>query len=186
MSRTFNGSDQYLQAEIAFCSGYPCSYSAWIKPTNLTTVGYVVNIADKSVTNHQLGLLVNYQTDGCIKAVGYSGSFNTAIASTNMTVGVWNHAAATFTNSTLRAAYHNGGSKGIATTSITPTGLDRTCIGRAGDSTPGIYLLGEIAEVGIWDIALSDADVAMLGKGFSPLSVKPINLVAYFPLLRDR
>lgn len=42
---------------------------------------------------------------------------------------------------------------------------------------------GAIAEVGIWNVALSDSDVALLAKGVSPLMVHPESLVFYAPLI---
>jgi hypothetical protein len=39
-----------------------------------------------------------------------------------------------------------------------------------------------IAEVGIWNIALGADDVASLAKGNIPLRVRPESLVKYFPL----
>jgi len=42
-----------------------------------------------------------------------------------------------------------------------------------------------LAEAGLWDAALTDAEVAILGVGYSPLFVRPQSLVAYWPLVRD-
>jgi hypothetical protein len=44
---------------------------------------------------------------------------------------------------------------------------------------------GSIAEAAIWNVALTDAKVAILAAGFSPLFVDPQSLVAYWPLVRD-
>jgi hypothetical protein len=57
-------------------------------------------------------------------------------------------------------------------------------VGRRGNnstSTVG-YFDGLIAEVGIWGAVLTDAEVASLAKGVSPLMVRPQSLVAYYPL----
>lgn len=40
-----------------------------------------------------------------------------------------------------------------------------------------------IAEVALWSMALSDADVLALSRGLSPLRMHPEALVAYWPLL---
>ncbi|KKK59939.1 hypothetical protein LCGC14_3029330, partial [marine sediment metagenome] len=58
-------------------------------------------------------------------------------------------------------------------------------IGRSGISTPQSYMDESIAEVAIWNVALSNAEVALLAKGFSPLLIKPESLVSYWPLVRD-
>jgi hypothetical protein len=96
----------------------------------------------------------------------------------------WFHGAAVFASTTSRAAYINGGSKGTDATNITG-GADRILIGARISTTVGAFLLGECAEVGVWNIALSDDDVASLATGMSPLLVRPEGLVFYAPLLRD-
>ena len=44
---------------------------------------------------------------------------------------------------------------------------------------------GLIAEVGIWNAALTAAEVASLAKGMTCDKVRPQNLVFYAPLVRD-
>ena len=41
---------------------------------------------------------------------------------------------------------------------------------------------GRLAEIAIWNAALTDDEVLSLSKGVSPLRVDPQNLVAYWPL----
>jgi hypothetical protein len=41
------------------------------------------------------------------------------------------------------------------------------------------------AEVGIWNAALTAAEIASLADGFTCDKVRPQSLVAYFPLIRD-
>jgi hypothetical protein len=66
----------------------------------------------------------------------------------------------------------------------TTVGIDRISIGRLGRLNPAAYMDGLLAEVAIWNAALSDEEVASLAAGFSPLLVKPENLVVYVPLVR--
>ena len=47
------------------------------------------------------------------------------------------------------------------------------------------YCDGSLAEAAIWNAALSDAEVAALATGVSPLLVRPGSLVFYAPLARD-
>ncbi len=61
---------------------------------------------------------------------------------------------------------------------------DRTSIGRLGDSTPGFYFSGLVAECAIWNVELTNAEAVILSKGFCPLLVRPQSLVAYWPLFR--
>ena len=47
------------------------------------------------------------------------------------------------------------------------------------------YMNGQIAEVGIWNAALTAAEVASLAKGMTCDKVRPQNLVFYAPLVRN-
>jgi hypothetical protein len=44
---------------------------------------------------------------------------------------------------------------------------------------------GKISEVGIWNAALTQGEIASLGKRFGPRRVRPQNLVFYSPLVRS-
>lgn len=44
---------------------------------------------------------------------------------------------------------------------------------------------GRYAEVGIWNAALTAAEVASLAKGMTCDKIRPQNLVFYAPLVRD-
>jgi hypothetical protein len=47
------------------------------------------------------------------------------------------------------------------------------------------YEDGRIAEVGIWNAALTAAEIASLAKGMTCDKVRPESLVFYAPLVRD-
>ncbi len=49
----------------------------------------------------------------------------------------------------------------------------------------GAYFDGDIAEVGIWNVALTAAEIASLADGFTCDRVRPQSLVFYAPLIRD-
>jgi len=76
----------------------------------------------------------------------------------------------------------DGGNKGTNGSSRTPVGINTTWLGRFIDSSPQRWS-GRIAEAAIWNVALSDAEVASLAKGYSPLFIQPTALVAYWPLI---
>jgi hypothetical protein len=76
--------------------------------------------------------------------------------------------------------FFNGTGKVTATASATPGAMTQTVAGFGGGSS---FMDGDIAEYGIWNIALADADVVALALGVSPLLVHPEALVFYAPLL---
>ena len=81
--------------------------------------------------------------------------------------------------------------RGVAATvwrsaAITPASINRTSIGKrdnvSADRNFGSTGTGYLADVGIWNVALTDAEVLSLSKGVSPLKVRPSALVLYCPL----
>lgn len=54
----------------------------------------------------------------------------------------------------------------------------------AGGNIQG-YTNGLIAEVGIWNAALTAAEIASLAKGMTCDKIRPQSLVFYAPLVRD-
>jgi hypothetical protein len=95
-----------------------------------------------------------------------------------------------FASSTSRTAYINGGSSGTNTTSVVPSLLNRTNIGvqflqNAGGTSGISFANGRVAECGIWNAALTAAEVASLAKGMTCDKVRPQSLVFYAPLVRD-
>jgi len=107
-----------------------------------------------------------------------------ANTTSGFTANVWHHACGVWASATSRVAYLNGGSKGTDTTSCTPTSLDRIGLGNTAQSSPVRLLAGLLAEVGIWNAALTDDEVVALAKGFSPECIRPQNLVFYKKLIR--
>ena len=55
-------------------------------------------------------------------------------------------------------------------------------IGQEANSTAAQFFPGYLADVALWNIDLSDSDVAALAKGVSPLHIRPDYLIAYWPL----
>ena len=84
-------------------------------------------------------------------------------------------------------AYFNGN---VGTTEardgVSVSGINRILIGaRTSEGTIGQYHGGQLAEVGIWNVALTAAEIASLAKGMTCDKVRPQSLVFYAPLIRD-
>lgn len=182
-ARLFNdAASQYLENTTAPVTAYPLSMAAWGRSDNAAATQYAVDIGDSAGTDH-VGINWRGADAGDPISAFVNGSGSDAVTSTGYSVNVWAHGCGVFASATSRAAYINGGSKGTNTTSETITSLDRIGIGRTEHSSPGSYFSGDLAEVAVWNIALSDADVLMLSLGVSPLLVRPDGLVFYVPLI---
>lgn len=113
--------------------------------------------------------------------------YTSAKATAAITAQTWFHWAGVGISSSSHAAYFNGGNKGTSSDDVTPQGLTQTSIGMwETDGQPKMdYFDGNLAEIGLWNVALTDTEIAILAKGVSPLFIRPQNLVAYWPLVRD-
>jgi hypothetical protein len=113
-----------------------------------------------------------------------NASSSTTVANT---VGTWYHAAAVFLGSGSNVTgYINGVAGTPATnTGTTLTTLDRLVVGaRLSAGTPGLFFDGDIAEVGIWNGALTADEIAGLAKGFAPAKMRAASLVYELRLIR--
>ncbi len=187
MARLFDdGSSEYLEIDQAVVTAVPFSFVAWFNSNDAAAYQSLVMVCDKSRTNHSHALELRGGDGGDpVRASSYDGGYDFADTSSGYSINTWHHAAGVWAATNDRAVYIDGGSKGTDSDNAAPSGIDRTSIGRFGDDSPGTYMSGRIAEAAIWNVALTDAEVLSLAKGFSPLFVHPQNLVAYWPLIRD-
>ena len=82
--------------------------------------------------------------------------------------------------------YLNGGNSVTNTTSLAINASNTVRIAAAQTATSiGNYSNGYIAEVGLWNVALTAEEIASLAKGMTPDKIRPQSLVFYAPLVRD-
>lgn len=113
---------------------------------------------------------------------------NTALSSATHTLPLfpyrWVHLAAVFASTTSRIPFINGAAGPTDTTSVaTPTGINgvilvQTGIQGAGASPP--YCA--VADIGVWNVALTTAEVLRLAGGAPPSHVNKAGLVHYWPM----
>lgn len=121
-----------------------------------------------------------------IEAVVYDGDTDTKAKTIAVyTLNTWHHGCAVFASNGDCRIYLDGGNRVNNANAHDAITIDRTSIAVSSDSTPWGYYSGMVAEAAIWNAVLTDAEAAILAKGYSPLFVHPQNLVAYWPLIRD-
>lgn len=183
MARLFDdGSSEYLRVGSAVVAALPMTLSAWFYSDDGGIDQTLVGISD-GVAN---GFILQAGGVGSNEIIAGSidgGVADYALSTAFWFADTWHHACAVFSTTTLRAAFLDGAGKGTQTDSNNPSGVDQTDIGQIGNGSS--YISGRIAEAAIWDVALTDAEVAVLAKGYSPLFVRAQSLVAYWPLIRD-
>ena len=187
MAYDFNGTTQYLSVSSAPITALPFTMAAWFNSDSVVA-GQVILSLDNGATAFQgYRLLAAGTVAGDPLRADTGGAFpNVSLdSSIGYTANTWNHAAGVFTQPSVSVSLN--GSVNSTTSNFTtfPT-VNRFNIGiRLSSGIPGLYLDGRTAEVGIWNAALTAAEIASLAKGMTCDKVRPQSLVFYAPLVRD-
>ena len=187
MARAFDdGSSQDISADYSAISAYPLSLACWFNSDDITVTQTLVSLSDTAGSVDFVRIMAAGNIAGDpVRAQVRRSSPEQADTSTSYSAGTWHHACGTFGSNTSRIAYLDGGGKVEDTTTRSiAQSLDKFSIGSRLTSSPTNYMSGSIAEVGVWDVVLTDAEVAILADGYSPLLVRPANLLLYVPLVR--
>lgn len=186
MAYSFNGSNQRLTPASVPVTAVPLTMACWFRANNTTHAGALITFTNSQSGLNYLTLYANGNATGDPVQIVDQGSSNFAQfgTSTGFSANQWHHACGVRSSSTSRTVYLDGGSSATNTTSIAPTGINEFNIG-SFQTAAGNWLNGQIAEVGIWNVALTAAEVASLADGMTCDKVRPDNLVFYAPLVRD-
>lgn len=185
MSKSFNGSSDHLSTASALVGDGPFTFSAWFNTTNDTATQSIICAAVSAGTSRQqlttngadVGDPIAHQTANPSNAQSFStGGF---------VVNGWYHGASVVDNAASRTTYLSGVAGTTETTSRPITGMNVTTIGARWNTTLGAYFAGNLAEVAVWNAALTAAEIVSLSKGFSPTKVRPQSLIAYLPFVRN-
>lgn len=181
MAIDFDGTGDFLS--VVALPGISSSATAltmacWANLDDITHAHVMMCVSDSGLTNF-------YQLAGRGDQAGDFVRFSapaSAFAATSLayTAGTYQHFCGVNSSSTVRAAFLNGANKGTNGSTYTAASLDRFNVGSNPGGTSPVF--GVVAEAAIWNIALSDAEVADLAQGLSPLMVKPASLVYYLPM----
>lgn len=159
----------------------PCSLSIWHNQQN-TGGGWLLNnnIPKTWPSGWHLGLGAS---NVVLFTYGQSSGFGFASVNALAADGVWEHYAAVAASATLRNVWGGGTKSANDTTNVPfPTGINQMSIGAAIHDGPTGGVDGSSAEAAIWDVALTDEEVASLSVGVSPLLVRPQSLKGYWPM----
>ncbi len=176
-----------LNLGTAPVTAVPLTMACWFNVKDITTNYFIFSLGDQSTGNNYFVILAAGGVGGDPIAAqsSDSGGAPFAVSSSGFSADTWHHACGVYASATSRSAFLDGGNKGSEATENTPTGIDRLRIGSTADSSPVGWVDGAMAETAVWNVALTDAEVAILGLGYSPLMVRPSGLVFYSPLIRD-
>lgn len=157
---------------------YPFTLAFWFYPTNLSGAQDIFHVAATAADNsYWVGL-----NSTSLQVQTWNGVAATTLNQSGIVVNRWNHGVGRFVSNTSRAIHLNGSPQTLGTTNSNQTSqvLDKFILGQANFS--GRFFNGYIAHAALWDANLQNADVALLGRGVSPLAVRRQNLAVYFAL----
>lgn len=175
----------YIDGTMSSSFTYPFTINMWVYPE---TVAGGVNII-AAFHNSSDDQTFRFALNGTTTRALFS-AFDTTVANVASTTpynaSAWNMITGVGTSSTSRTIYLNNGGSSTNTTAKTPTSPTRWILGgnwTAGAPAP--QLEGYMAEVAIWDVALSTAEIASLYTGVKAQFIRPANLKMYAPIIRD-
>jgi len=185
VARNFDGSDDVATNSSAlsnFVSATTGTIACWYRPVGSpANHASATNALDCIVgeTGGLLGLFRGTIAGANDKIYAYNWDGNDDRVGFSYTVNEWVHCAWRHTGANLYV-YKNGAEMG-SVASGTTTGLTGTI--QVGHRSIWGYLEGDLAEMAFWNVALSaDDEIPALGKGFSPMMVRPASLTAYWPM----
>lgn len=185
MGRNFNAGDN-LESATTVATTVPMTFSCWFRASANAT-GSLVNVSNPSAVRTYFSLEV--RSTGEIRSLARNGTaYNPASTTANYSTGQWHHAAVRFISDSERHVYLDGGNKGSNSVSVTPSGVDLISLGILKTSAGDFDLFsGDLAEVAIWNAALSEDEILSLSQGFSPLTLANQigSLKVYQDLIRD-
>lgn len=175
-----SASSQYINFATAPVSGPPCTISFWMKRTDTTTAAAVVAVNSSATQRMQVNVGSSSLTAA---ALDTTASSSAATVNGVDSTSDWYHVMAVFAGSAYRSIFTNGVFGASNVTSRTVNSIDRVLVGaRVNTSTVGAFFPGTIAEVAVWNVALTNAEAAILAVGAKPYRVRPDALVFYAPL----
>jgi hypothetical protein len=168
----------------------PITIAAWFNRRNTTGFQYIVAMDRYTTSPSGLCAITCSSAAATVQATSTTDgtTFINATTTTTHTLNTWNHACGVFANNSSRTIYLNGGNNVTNSTLANVTGLNNITIGSrfaSGIFSAASCLDGIIAEVGIWNAALTQPEIASLAKGITCDKIRPQNLVFYAPLIRD-
>ena len=134
MARLFDGSSDYLTVDTAAFTAAPFTMEVMARRDGTGVAGVIAWVGDKdSDTNHWE---MRIDAVDKVRVVAHDGSESSVATSATMTQDVWFHAAYVAESASSRHGFLDGTSKVTDTTSTSPSGADRTAIGRNDRSSP--------------------------------------------------
>ena len=180
MSRIFvSANSEFVSGSFAPITVAPFTMACWFLHSNDSTSQEFSYIGDFDFTTHFYAF--SARSNGTLRFTARAGASQHATTSDTFPLNTWNHACGVARASDDRSVFLNATGEVTNTNTSVPLNLDAFGIGARSGETPSQFFDGMVAEYGIWNIALSEFEVKLLGPQYrwSPLKVRRKNLVWY-------
>jgi hypothetical protein len=179
MARTFTNNNKWLASGNAPVAGLPLTVAIWFKTAASDYGNTPMFSIGNSTTGYGVTALVTFADKIRYNLVDSGGGLNIDTTA-SQTAQAWQHACVVSGGANDHRVYLNGANKIVDSTAKSPSGLTNTTI---GSNVPhDVDFVGSLAEFAVWNAALTDAEVALLGLGLSPLLVRPQSIQVYVPV----
>lgn len=184
MARSFTAaSNEYIQTSNAVITGYPFTVNARVNVSALGAAYTIWSCVTSASGDHYFSL--DKGASNTVRFRARTTSSSDALSTATLSSSTEYVITAVGTSATDRKVYINGTNDGSSTTSRTPSGMDRTTIGRQNISTPTNSFGGVICEVTVWNAALTQAEIDSLALKISGLCIRPASIVSHLPLVNN-
>lgn len=186
MARGFTrASSQYVTTTSPPVTAAPFTVGGWVRRGNSATTQNIFGLGLSSALKF-FGISWN-GADFKPRAQHFDGTNNgVATGTTVVNVGDVVHLCGVFASTTSRSIFVNGVSEATDTANcgnaFTPDRWDFGTLD-AGSGSKTDHFEGDLWEWAAWNVALDAAEIAALGKGVSPLLIRPQSLIGYWPFL---
>lgn len=181
MARSFAGTSSQYLLSTAFASGaFPLTVACNFRTSVVASSSFQrVFTWQNSGSDVISSAIINYPSAGDIANQVYKGGTNALPHKSGVIANTWHHVAA-ISKSTSNTIYLDG-AQGSSQSYTDPgfTGMTYLYVGTT--SGPTQYLSGQIAELGVWSVELTAAEIGALADGHTPLEIRPNALIAYYP-----
>jgi hypothetical protein len=186
MAYDFNGTNQSMNGSISI--GTTLTMACWFNADNTTAFHSLLGVySDATSGRPYYELYASGAVAGDpVSFYAYGPPQGVAHTKAGYSANTWTHACGVQSATNNRTAYINGGSSSTNATTVNFT-ANKFIIG-AGKDNGGNFILfadARIAECGIWNAALTAAEIASLAKGMTCDKIRPQSLVFYAALVRD-
>jgi len=197
MSLVLNGTTQYAYRNspvigygVASSVVFPFTVTGLFKSTSATALQAIWGESKASDIDEFFRLSARGSATGDpVAAYGRSGvGIMNVETSTGYSVDTWHRATLVAAASNDYKVYIDGASVGTPVCNINPINMTKMAIGALPyDGSWANLFAGRLAEVVIWDVALSDDERASVIAGYPPMSVVSghNHVLAYWPLRED-